>query len=113
MSKMRLGRYARYMIAHFLADLDLIYESKKTNLARYKKMEVFEVVFVVFTVRVSEGELNSTCVLVCIHTHMLHFIFCVQARAQLWSLPFHSLQCFCNKYWMHRALVISVLSLWI
>ena len=41
--------------------MDLRYETKKKYLARYKKMEVLEVVFIDFTVRVSEGKLNSTC----------------------------------------------------
>ena len=53
-SKMRLGRHVRYMMTTFLADLDLNCETKKKDWATYRKIEVIEVFFIVFTVRVSE-----------------------------------------------------------
>ena len=42
------------MMTQSLADLDLNCETKKKDWAAYKKMEVTEDFFIVFTVRVSE-----------------------------------------------------------
>ena len=42
------------MLTQFLADLDLNCETKKKDWAAYKKMEVTEDLFIVFTARVSK-----------------------------------------------------------